>query len=380
MSNTGVLRALDLAMALLLLTLLVPLWLLRALLALIGTSRIFDGVELVGLHRRPFTRWAFAGPLPGRDLAALFNILRGDLAFAGPRSLTPAEAATVPVEANIRFRVRPGLFSPYQLHCRTGIAHDPEFRVDEDFIERLSVRSSLGLVVRSLIAGLLGGGERPTPPMLDFFGVPITNTTMDEAVAWIAERASPVAGSNHPGAARHPSLSKEGNSEGQAPANVAQGDGKSLLAFVNPDCLNIAYTNSRYRQVLQQAARVLPDGIGLKIGCRMRGLGLAANVNGTDLFPRLCERAAREGWSLFLLGAQPDVAEEYADPLSRIAHCGRSARLFHPGRRSRDYCPDQCFRGASVVGGFWRSPSGVVAGGASGGIDAASADGRRRTV
>jgi len=110
-SNTGVLRALDLAMALLLLTLLVPLWLLRALLALIGTSRIFDGVELVGLHRRPFTRWAFAGPLPGRDLAALFNILRGDLAFAGPRSLTPAEAATVPVEANIRFRVRPGLVS-----------------------------------------------------------------------------------------------------------------------------------------------------------------------------------------------------------------------------------------------------------------------------
>ncbi len=176
------------------------------------------------------------------------------------------------------------------------------------------MRGSLGLIVRSLIAALLGGSERPIPPMLDFFGVPITNTTMDEAVAWIAERAaiSPVVGSNHPGAERHPSLSKEGNSQDQAGAIVAQGDGKALLAFVNPDCLNMAYTNSRYRQVLQQAARVLPDGIGLKIGCRMRGLGLAANVNGTDLFPRLCERAAREGWSLFLLGAQPGVAEQVA--------------------------------------------------------------------
>jgi N-acetylglucosaminyldiphosphoundecaprenol N-acetyl-beta-D-mannosaminyltransferase len=214
-----------------------------------------------------------------------------------------AEAAAVPAEAEIRFTVRPGLFSPYQLQQRTGIAHDPESELDRQFVEQMSVRASLGLIVRSLIARLLGGGkELPVPPLLDFFGVPIANTTMDEVLDWIAVRAS-----NHPGASRHPSLSKEGNTQ-DLPLCAGTGE-KALLAFVNPDCLNIAYTHDRYRTVLQQAARVLPDGIGVKIGCRMRGLGLAANVNGTDLFPRLCERAARDGFSLFLLGARPGITD-----------------------------------------------------------------------
>ncbi|MDG4554661.1 MAG: WecB/TagA/CpsF family glycosyltransferase [Candidatus Competibacter sp.] len=281
------LRGFDLALALALIVLLAPLWLVRAVLARVRAGRLFDRAEQVGRERRSFVRLAFAGPLPGRDLAALLNVLRGDMAIAGPRPLTVAEAAAVPAEAEIRFSVRPGLFSPYPLQQRTGIAHDPESELDRRFVERLGVGASLGLVVRSLIAGLVGGGKAlPVPPRLDFFGVPIVNTTMDEAVDWIAARAA---------LAPNPSPMEQGE--------------KALLAFVNPDCLNIAYTHERYRTVLQQAARVLPDGIGVKIGCRMRGLGLAANVNGTDLFPRLCERAARDGFSLFLLGARPGIAE-----------------------------------------------------------------------
>jgi len=135
-------------------------------------------------------------------------------------------------------------------------------------------------VVRSLIGEVLGGGEAPTPPVLEFFGVPIVNTTMPEAVDWIAARA--VAGD------------------------------PALLAFVNPDCLNIAYVDAEYRRILLDAARVLPDGIGIHIGCRMLGVALQANVNGTDLFPQLCERAAQTGLGLFLLGARPGIAEAVA--------------------------------------------------------------------
>jgi len=202
--------------------------------------------------------------------------------------------------------VRPGLFSPYRLQRCTGIAHDPESELDRRFVERLSVRVGLGMIVRSLLAGLIGGGGGegpPTPPLLNFFGVPIVNTTMDEAVDWIAGRAA-----NRPSPSRRLSSSKEEGNAQQLPLSAATEE-KALLAFVNPDCLNIAYTHDRYRTILQRAARVLPDGIGIKIGCRMRGLGLAANVNGTDLFPRLCERAARDGFSLFLLGARPGIAD-----------------------------------------------------------------------
>ena len=326
-SSALALRTFDLALTLTWLIVLAPLWLARALLALLGTGRLFDHAQVLGRDRRPFVRLAFAGPLPGRDLAALFNILRGDMAIAGPRPLTVAEAAMVPAEAEIRFSVPPGLFSPYQLQQRTGIAHDPESELDRRFVENRSVRASWGLSARALIAALLGGSERPTPPLLDFFGVPIVNTTMDEAVDWIAARAL-----NHPGAARHPSLAKEGNT-----SDLALGAGeKALLAFVNPDCLNIAYTHDRYRAVLRQAARVLPDGIGVKIGCRMRGVGLAANVNGTDLFPRLCERAARDGFSLFLLGARPSIADLVAENMR-----ARYSGLKIAGTQHGYFAPDE---------------------------------------
>jgi len=285
------LRLFDLLLALFLLIVLAPLWLLRAVLALVQGGRLFEAIDCLGCAHRPFSRLRFAGSAPGRELAVLFNILRGDMAFAGPRPLGLGEAAAVPHMAEIRFSVRPGLFSPYLLQQRTGIAHDPESVLDRQFVEHLSLRTSVGLVIRSLIAALLGGrGGRPVPPMLNFFGVPIVNTSMEEALDWIATRAALTS-----------SASRDGRGE------------KSLLAIVNPDCLNIAYTHARYHQLLCEAARVLPDGIGLKIGCRMLGVELAANVNGTDLFPRLCERAVRDGFSLFLLGARPGVTERVAD-------------------------------------------------------------------
>ena len=289
-STDRTLRIFDLALALFGLIALAPLWLVRALLALMSTGRVFDRSAVLGRDRHPFQRLSFAGTWPGRNLAALFNILRGDMAIAGPRPLTVAEAVAVPPMAEIRFGVWPGLFSPYQLQQHTGIAYDSESELDRRFIEQRSVGASLGLMTRTLIAGWLGGGKKlPVLPRLNFFGVPIVNTTMAEAVDWIAVRAIQVSIPND--------MKKEK---------------ETLLAFVNPDCLNIAYTHDRYRSVLQQAARVLPDGIGIKVGCRMRGLGLAANVNGTDLFPRLCERAARDGFSLFLLGARPGIAEQVA--------------------------------------------------------------------
>lgn len=276
-------RLLDLALALALLILLAPLWLVRALIAWLGNGRVLEREPLIGRFRTPFERLRFAGTAPGGGLAVLFNLVRGDLAIAGPRPLSAAEAEQVNVESAARFRVRPGLFSPYRLKTRTGIAHDPEALVDRDYAYGQSARGDAGLILRSLLGEIIGGGAAPTPPQLDFFGITIVNTTLPEAVDWISARA-------HAGT-------------------------PSLLAFVNPDCLNIAYVDADYRRILLGADRVLPDGIGIHLGCRMLGVALRANVNGTDLFPPLCERAAREGLGLFLLGARPGVAEAVADKM-----------------------------------------------------------------
>jgi N-acetylglucosaminyldiphosphoundecaprenol N-acetyl-beta-D-mannosaminyltransferase len=133
---------------------------------------------------------------------------------------------------------------------------------------------------------------------LRFFGVDIVNTTMDEATSWIVHRAK--SGTN------------------------------SQLCFVNPDCLNIAYGDPEYRRILERADRVLPDGIGVHLACRISGTSLVANVNGTDLFPRMCEKAAAEDLSLFLLGSAPGCAEATARNMQVRFRCLKIAGT-HPG-------------------------------------------------
>jgi N-acetylglucosaminyldiphosphoundecaprenol N-acetyl-beta-D-mannosaminyltransferase len=280
--QNGLLRGFDLALALGLLVGLSPLLAGRVLWAAAKAGAVFASEQRVGRFGVLFQRLRFAGTAPGAGLAVLLNIVKGDMAFAGPRPLTQAEAKHLPAGQAPRFSLRPGLFSLHILRRKLGIAYEGEAKDDLDFYYGETVAGNLGLIVRSLIGGLLAGGKSgPAPAVLHILGLDIANTTMDEALDWIVAKVQ----------AKNP----------------------ALLAFVNPDCLNIAYGHERYRQVLSEADRVLPDGIGVKLACRVQGVSLVANVNGTDLFPRLCERANREGLKLFLLGAKPGIAEAVAE-------------------------------------------------------------------
>ncbi len=83
----------------------------------------------------------------------------------------------------------------------------------------------------------------------------------------------------------------------------------SQFAFVNADCLNIAFGNAEYKSVLNQA-RVFGDGSGVRYACNMTGQKIIDNVNGTDMLPLLCEQARAEGKSIYLLGGRPGVADK----------------------------------------------------------------------
>jgi len=274
-------RILDVLGACLMIGVLAPILILRALGARLATGRIFERQQLVGLFRLPFERLHFAGGMPGRSLAALINILRGDLAWTGPRPLTAAEATSVPARAWERFKMRPGLVSPHRIRARIGIAYQEEHEDDRELFYAQSVSGSIGVLARAVPSAMLGGGApRPAAAHLSFFGIEIFNTTMDEAAGWIAGRA--------------------------------RTDLATRLYFVNADCLNIAFVNPEYRAVLRAADRLVADGIGIHLACRLAGTALAENVNGTDLFPRLCERACAARLSIFLLGALPGVAEAAA--------------------------------------------------------------------
>ena len=78
------------------------------------------------------------------------------------------------------------------------------------------------------------------------------------------------------------------------------------IAFINAHCLNIAYKNREYKQILNDCAAVFADGIGAKIGAKMLGYKVEENVNGTDMFPLLADKPYR----IYLFGGAPGVAEK----------------------------------------------------------------------
>lgn len=88
---------------------------------------------------------------------------------------------------------------------------------------------------------------------------------------------------------------------------------KRTCNFVNADCLNNAYKNQRYRQVLSQSNRVYADGSGIRLACKIKKVPSPNNINGTDLFPDICEHAGRhfpKQFNVFFLGGAKGVAEK----------------------------------------------------------------------
>ena len=103
--------------------------------------------------------------------------------------------------------------------------------------------------------------------------------------------------------------------------------GPHQIVTVNPEFVMEARRNRAFRRVLAAADLATPDGFGIILAARWRGTPLRGRVTGIDLTERIATEAARRGWSLFLLGAAPGVAEraaavlQRANPGLRIAGC-----------------------------------------------------------
>jgi exopolysaccharide biosynthesis WecB/TagA/CpsF family protein len=87
--------------------------------------------------------------------------------------------------------------------------------------------------------------------------------------------------------------------------------------FVNAHGFNEAAHDEAYAGLLANAPFVFADGVGMAIAARFSGERLTNNVNGTDLFPLLCQEAARASVPIALLGAKPGVAQACAERIER---------------------------------------------------------------
>lgn len=133
--------------------------------------------------------------------------------------------------------------------------------------------------------------------------------------------------------------------EGEAIERVAgyiAAGGPHHVVTVNPEFVMEARRNAVFRQVLAAADMATPDGFGLLLVARWRGTPLRGRVTGVALAGQIAARAARDGWSIFLLGAAPGVAERAADELERAypglrvagCHAGSPRPADEPGIRA----------------------------------------------
>jgi N-acetylglucosaminyldiphosphoundecaprenol N-acetyl-beta-D-mannosaminyltransferase len=81
---------------------------------------------------------------------------------------------------------------------------------------------------------------------------------------------------------------------------------------VNPEKVIAAQENPELLRALNNASLLVPDGIGVVFAARLLGKGRMERVPGSDLMPEICALAATEGYSVFLFGAKPGIADEAA--------------------------------------------------------------------
>jgi N-acetylglucosaminyldiphosphoundecaprenol N-acetyl-beta-D-mannosaminyltransferase len=112
--------------------------------------------------------------------------------------------------------------------------------------------------------------------------------------------------------------------------------GSHQIATVNPEFVMAARRNAAFRAALAQADITTPDGFGLLLVARWRGTPFRGRVTGVDLVRRIAAVGAARGWSLFLLGAAPGIAERAAAVLQRTYPGLRIAGCYAGSPRAED--------------------------------------------
>jgi N-acetylglucosaminyldiphosphoundecaprenol N-acetyl-beta-D-mannosaminyltransferase len=88
---------------------------------------------------------------------------------------------------------------------------------------------------------------------------------------------------------------------------------RGYLCTVNVAILMMMRQDPRLQRFVDNAAMVVADGQPLIWGSRMLKRRLPERVAGVELVERLCERAAREGFGVYLLGGKREVVEKVAE-------------------------------------------------------------------
>lgn len=142
----------------------------------LGSPIIFTQ-ERTGMHEKTFTVYKFRSMTDERDengellpneermtkfskifrstsldeLPELFNILKGDMSFIGPRPLLTQYVELYNEEQRKRHNVRPGLTSYTAVNGRSTLSWQKRFEMDTWYVENMSFLLDLKILIKTFI-------------------------------------------------------------------------------------------------------------------------------------------------------------------------------------------------------------------------------------
>ena len=113
-----------------------------------------------------------------------------------------------------------------------------------------------------------------------------------------------------------------------------ESDNPMHVITLNAEMLYLARDDLPLQTAINRAELVTADGIGVVWGARYLGYEVPERVSGIDLMLALAAKAAEKGWPLYLLGAEPGVAQQAAQRMRQdfpgLSICGLKDGYFTP--------------------------------------------------
>lgn len=92
-------------------------------------------------------------------------------------------------------------------------------------------------------------------------------------------------------------------------------NGKAIIAYINVHAVNLAQDIPWFKDFLNLADLTYCDGFGIKWGARFLGAEIPERFTPPDWIPKLAQKCAQNGLSLYFLGARPGIAEQAASQI-----------------------------------------------------------------
>jgi len=274
----------DRPIALILILILLPCFLINMVLALCTKRSIFTLLHKTDALSRTVMLRTFSCGIWVKT-AILFDIFSGKVSFCGI-PLTHSLSPDIQFCVLNQIKCKAGLFSLYDLHLRTGLTIMCKEQLLEQQLNGNTI-DYLMLIIKSFMSVILYGRAITVlkkSKSLSLFGLHVKNTTMAEAVNWITQ---------------------------------TQTDKTKIGFFVNVHSINLSISDPKFFDQLSNANALFADGSGMRLAAKKAGFLLNGNNNGTDMLPHLCRSCIKSNQSIYFLGAAPGIAEQAANKLCK---------------------------------------------------------------